>query len=52
MKLFEPHQTSRVGTATAFSRAVLAYFDWEMKKYLHPPFEEPMEVASFIEMSR
>jgi len=32
----------------AFSRAVLAYFDWEAKKYLHHPLEEQMEVASFI----
>jgi len=31
----------------AFSRVVLAYFDWETKKYLHLPFEEQMEVASF-----
>lgn len=32
----------------AFSRAVLAYFDWETKKYLHQPLDEQMEVASFI----
>jgi len=31
----------------AFSRAVVAYFDWPSKKYRHVPIEEQVEVLSF-----
>jgi predicted DNA-binding protein with PD1-like motif len=31
----------------ALSRAVIAYFDWEAKKYMPIPVEEQVEVASF-----
>jgi predicted DNA-binding protein with PD1-like motif len=31
----------------ALSRAKIAYFDWEAKKYLPIPVEEQVEVASF-----
>jgi len=36
-------QFSAIG---AFSDAVLAYFDWETKKYRHNPVNEQVEVAS------
>jgi predicted DNA-binding protein with PD1-like motif len=32
----------------AFSRAELAYFDWETKEYLSIPVEEQVEVASLL----
>jgi len=32
----------------AFSRAELAYFDWETKEYLAIPVEEQVEVASML----
>lgn len=32
----------------AFSRAVLAYFDWEKRQYQERAFEEQLEVASLI----
>jgi len=32
----------------AFSKAVLGYFDWEKKEYLHIPVDEQVEVVSLI----
>ncbi len=32
----------------AFSRAVLAYFEWERKEYRHIPVDEQVEVASLL----
>ena len=32
----------------AFSRAVLAYFDWDKKAYVERAFDEQLEVASLI----
>jgi uncharacterized protein len=31
----------------AFSRAVVAYFDWSSKQYRHVPIDEQVEVLSF-----
>jgi predicted DNA-binding protein with PD1-like motif len=31
----------------AFSRAIVAYFDWSSKQYRHVPIEEQVEVLSF-----
>lgn len=38
-------QFSAIG---AFRSAVLGYFDWERKDYVHIPISEQVEVASFI----
>jgi predicted DNA-binding protein with PD1-like motif len=38
-------QISAIG---AFSRAVLAYFEWERKEYRKIPVEEQVEVASLL----
>jgi predicted DNA-binding protein with PD1-like motif len=43
-KNLDAAQFSAIG---AFSKADLAYFDWEQKKYLPNPVEEQVEVASF-----
>ena len=32
----------------AFSRAVVAYFDWSSKRYEHIPIEEQVEVLSMV----
>jgi predicted DNA-binding protein with PD1-like motif len=32
----------------AFSRVVVAYFDWSTKKYRHIPIEEQVEVLSLV----
>jgi predicted DNA-binding protein with PD1-like motif len=32
----------------AFSRAVVAYFDWSTKHYRHVPIDEQVEVLSFM----
>src|SRR5438093_13714118 len=32
----------------AFSRAVVAYFDWSSKRYQHIPIEEQVEVLSMV----
>jgi len=32
----------------AFSRAVVAYFDWSTKKYQHIPIDEQVEVLSLV----
>jgi predicted DNA-binding protein with PD1-like motif len=32
----------------AFSRAVVAYFDWQSKQYRHIPIEEQVEVLSLV----
>lgn len=32
----------------AFSRVVVAYFDWETKKYRHIPIAEQLEVLSLV----
>ena len=40
--------TSQVTAIGAFSRAKLAYFDWESRQYQPIPVEEQVEVASLV----
>ena len=40
--------TSQFSAIGAFSRVVVAYFDWETKKYRYIPIDEQVEVLSLL----
>lgn len=44
----EKLSAAQITAIGAFSRAVLAYFDWETKEYRPIPVEEQVEVASML----
>ena len=41
-------RTTQFSAIGAFSRVVVAYFDWETKKYRNTPIEEQVEALSLI----